>query len=112
MSRKLTAFVSLWDDDGKVVTLVPGDELPDWAEGRIGDHCLTSASESTDAEDESNEDPDGADSQREDGSSADDSGAQDEAEDVAEESAPAAKPKATAAPDFTGSAPRRRQSRK
>jgi hypothetical protein len=36
----LSAFVSLWDESGSVVTLAPGDVLPDWAVGRVGAHCL------------------------------------------------------------------------
>lgn len=36
----LSAFVSLWDESGSVVTLAPGDALPDWAVGRVGAHCL------------------------------------------------------------------------
>ena len=64
------------------VWLHPGDELPDWAVGLVGDHAL--ASDESDVEDETEDKP----------------------------AAPTAKPKATTAPDFTGSAPRRRQSRK
>lgn len=28
--------------DGMPVAFAPGDELPGWAEGMVGDHCLTS----------------------------------------------------------------------
>ncbi|WP_461169271.1 hypothetical protein [Arthrobacter sp. Z1-15] len=111
MSRTLAAFVSLWDEEGRVVALSPGDELPGWAEGRVGDHCLTPVLEPNDVEDEPNEKPDDADSEDHEESTPDDPETGDEAEAVPEEPKPAAKPEA-AAPDFTGSAPRRRQSRK
>ncbi|UKA59164.1 hypothetical protein [Arthrobacter sp. FW306-2-2C-D06B] len=40
MSRILNTHVSLWDPSGDLAILEPGTELPEWAEGRIGDHCL------------------------------------------------------------------------
>lgn len=99
MSRTLTAHVSLWDEAGKVVILAPGDELPEWAEGRVGDHCLALAP----IEEASDETEGGKEV------TPDESDTEDEAGDP--EDKPAGKPQA-AAPDFTGSAPRRRQSRK
>lgn len=71
--------------DGLSVSFAPGDELPDWAVGKVGDHCLDSdqpASKSSSTRTESAE----------------------EAEMEA--------PKSTAAPDFTSSAPRRGRPRK
>jgi len=35
--------VHLHDDDGALVSLLPGDEVPGWAVGRIGDHALAEA---------------------------------------------------------------------
>ena len=41
---KLATAVSVWE--GSVLrTLCAGDEVPDWAVGRIGSHCLVSESE-------------------------------------------------------------------
>ena len=40
MSRTLSANVALWGPGGTLVTLAPGDELPGWAEDKVGDHCL------------------------------------------------------------------------
>lgn len=66
------------------VWLRPGDELPGWAVGLVGDHALAPDDVNVDDVDTAGD---------------------------ADEAKPAATPKATA-PDFTGSAPRRRQSRK
>lgn len=111
MSRTLTAHVSLWDESGTVVTLAPGDELPEWAEGSVGEHCLAPDLEPNDVEEES----DGAASEDEE-STPDDSDTGGETEEVhtddADDPKPEAKSKATDTPDFTSSAPRRRQSRK
>jgi len=35
--------VHLHDDDGALVSLLPGDEVPGWAVRRIGDHALAEA---------------------------------------------------------------------
>lgn len=40
MTRILTAHVVVHSDDAESVWLAPGDELPAWAEGKVGDHCL------------------------------------------------------------------------
>ncbi len=47
MSRKLAVNVVLTGPDG-VTTLLAGDELPKWAEGRVGDHCFVSESKGSD----------------------------------------------------------------
>lgn len=40
-TRRLTANVSMrHPDDGSVVVLLAGSEVPDWAAGKIGDHVL------------------------------------------------------------------------
>jgi hypothetical protein len=39
--------VHLHDDNGTLVSLLPGDEVPGWAARRIGDHALASG-DSTD----------------------------------------------------------------
>ena len=85
MSRKLIAHVSLWADNGSVVSFAPGDELPDWAEGKVGAHCLDSGA------------PDAK------------IGAS--RVDPSEEAEPES-PKSTATPDFTSAAPRRGRPRK
>ena len=36
---RLTGYTTLFGPDG-LVTLAPGDELPDWAHGKVGDHLL------------------------------------------------------------------------
>ena len=80
----LSAFVSLWDESGSVVTLAPGDVLPDWAVGRVGSHCLDADAP---AEPEPDEVPVAAEA----------------------ESAPELEPvESDAAPDFTGTTPVRR----
>jgi len=40
MSRTLNTHVSIWGEAGELVVLAPGDDLPDWAVGRVGEHCL------------------------------------------------------------------------
>ncbi|MEV8149949.1 hypothetical protein AB0O52_17615 [Arthrobacter sp. NPDC080073] len=84
----------------------PGDELPEWAEGLVGKHCLvpevgTDASDFTDGGADGESSSEGADSDP-----ADDAGKGDgEGDDVD----PAAK---TDAPDFTAPAARRGRPRK
>ena len=39
MAAKLTANVVL-EHDGQIVTLLAGTDLPEWAEGEVGDHVL------------------------------------------------------------------------
>ena len=47
MARKLTAGVILRHPErGDPVFLPVGSEVPDWAEGQVGDHVLESGSES------------------------------------------------------------------
>lgn len=85
MSRTLIAHVSLWAANGELVTLAPGDDVPEWAEGRVGEHCFASEVDT------------------------------DEVEDAADVAAPEAKrvaKSADTAPDFTAPAPRRGRPRK
>lgn len=85
MSRTLIAHVSLWAANGDLVALAPGDELPEWAEGLLGEHCF--------APDEAAakpEDPDAGDERE-------------------VKPSPKSEP---AAPDFTAPAPRRGRPRK
>lgn len=82
MSRILNTHVSLWDESGALITLHPGTELPDWAEGRVGEHCLKE-----DAPEEA-------------------------AGEAKPASATPEKPSTTEAPDFTSAAPRRGRPRK
>jgi hypothetical protein len=104
MARTLSTYVSLWGEASELVTLTPGDELPGWAVGRVGEHCLVPAADSEDSED-SAEDQDPADSDA-DGETDDED--RDETEDADGE-----EPAATdAAPDFTAAVPRRGRSRK
>lgn len=43
---RLTGYTTLFGPDG-LVTLAPGDELPDWAHGKVGDHLLDGATPET-----------------------------------------------------------------
>ena len=81
----------------------PGDEVPEWAASLVGAHVLVPTSGPDKAGDEGGK-PDDTDEE----STPEDS----DGETELEGDKPVAKPKAAAAPDFTGSAPRRRQSRK
>lgn len=52
--------------DGLSVAFAPGDELPEWAVGRVGVHCLDDAepkckSEPKQADEDAEEDPSGVD---------------------------------------------------
>lgn len=71
----------------QAVSFAPGDELPEWAEGMVGAHCLEPE---LDSEDDEDSDADA-----------------EEAESEAEDSAPAAE----SAPDFTGATPAPRRGR-
>lgn len=82
MSRTLITHVSLWDESGALVTLNPGTELPDWAEGRVGEHCLKAEAP------------------------------EEVADEVKPANATPGKPSTTEAPDFTSAAPRRGRPRK
>lgn len=42
---KLAAYVTLFDEGGQRHSLEPGDDLPDWAEGKVGNHALEGAEE-------------------------------------------------------------------
>lgn len=88
MPRTLIAHVSLWAANGDMVTLAPGDELPEWAEGRVGEHCFELDAEPAEVEDAVNT----ADA------------------DEVDVKAPAKSKEA--APDFTAPAPRRGRPRK
>jgi len=73
----------------ETVWLKPGDDLPDWAEGMVGDHALDAEVAAEPTADESSQSPDAdADSDKDTGGQAD----------------PAAEP----APDFTKPAPAKR----
>lgn len=85
MSRTLIAHVSLWAANGDLVTLAPGDDVPEWAEDRLGEHCF--APEVGAGEDE-------------------------DAADIDEADAKAPAKSKDAAPDFTAPAPRRGRPRK
>lgn len=69
--------------DGQAVQFAPGDELPDWADGKVGAHCLV-PEDSKPANDGPELDPEPA----------------------------APSETGTAAPDFTSAAPRRGRPRK
>lgn len=84
----------------EAVVFTPGDELPEWAIGQVGAHCLE-AETGTEAEPVPAE-PEGVEAEAEPQDEA-------EAEDV---DAEPVKPKATAAPDFTSAAPRRSKPRR
>lgn len=82
--------------DFQAVTFAPGDLLPDWAEDKVGSHCLVPEAPGADQADETDvEDPE-TDPESDPDAEADESGTDDE-----DRKAPAA------APDFTA-APRRR----
>ena len=40
MSKKFGVNVSVTGKDGQTETFAPGDDVPGWAEGQFGDHCL------------------------------------------------------------------------
>lgn len=46
--------VHLHDDDGVLVSLLPGDDVPGWAVGRIGEHALATGED--DGVDEADDD--------------------------------------------------------
>ncbi|MFS0718861.1 hypothetical protein ABC337_05010 [Arthrobacter sp. 1P04PC] len=94
MSRTLKTHVSIWGEAGELVVLAPGDELPDWAVSRVGEHCLVPGAEPEgEAEGEESE-ADPAEASTEDGGSAEDDAAESEASDEQ--------------PNFTAPAPARR----
>lgn len=101
MSQTLTAHVSLWAENGALVNLAPGDELPEWAEGKVGDHCLTLPTEAIAEPEVESENPEAE------NADPDDEG---DAEDAPASEVKGAKP--TEAPDFTAPAPRRGRPRK
>lgn len=72
----------------QAVRFAPGDELPEWAEGKVGSHCLAPEDSDTEeaVEPETGIDPDAEESDEE--------------------------PEPDAAPDFTAAAPRRGRPRK
>jgi hypothetical protein len=114
MSRILNTHVSLWEPSGDLAILEPGTELPKWAEGRIGDHCLVPEVEANatdftaleippaDDGEGSGTDSEGAGDSDPDNDSEGDAGEGDDVD-------PAAK---ADAPDFTTPAPRRGRPRK
>lgn len=81
---RLTGYTTLFGPDG-LVTLAPGDELPDWAHGKVGDHLL-----------------DGSATQAPAPKAKDDKGEPDDAEDETPDDAP----------DFTKPAPKTRRPRR
>lgn len=80
--------------DFQAVSFAPGDELPEWAEGLVGAHCL--------------EPEDGTDADTEDADEDQDPETESE-EKSADDEEPSAAP--TDAPDFTAPAPVRRRGR-
>lgn len=81
----------------EAVVFTPGDELPDWAVGQVGAHCLEADTDTEVEADPVPAEPEGAESE----------GAEPEDEDAAP-----VKPKTAAAPDFTSAAPRRSKPRR
>ena len=85
---RLTGYTTLFGPDG-LVTLAPGDELPDWAHGKVGDHLLDGSAPQAPA---AKADP----------KAEDDEGEPDDAEDETPDDAP----------DFTKPAPKTRRPRR
>jgi hypothetical protein len=116
MSRTLKTHVSLWGESGELVTLAPGDALPDWADGRVGEHCLAAVAESfaeRDDADDTDVDADAdakADGEAEDPDAVTDGN--DEESDIPEDAEDPESAPADEVPDFTAAAPRRGRARK
>lgn len=82
----------------------PGEVVPEWAEGLVGAHVLVPETTPVPTDEEASDPTEDA--------TAEESEADGDPEGDTEKPATATKPKTPVAPDFTGSAPRRRQSRK
>ncbi|MDN4644928.1 hypothetical protein [Arthrobacter sp. PsM3] len=100
MSRTLNAHVTLWGPDGALASLAPGDELPDWAEGKVGDHCLVPDSPADALVPDADEDSE-VDSDLDPETESDESERDDEEPEALD-----------AVPNFTAAAPRRGRTRK
>ena len=55
---RLTGYTTLFGPDG-LVTLAPGDELPDWAHGKVGDHLLDGSATQAPADKDEPDDAEG-----------------------------------------------------
>lgn len=91
-------------------SFAPGDEVPGWADGLVGPHVLVHGVNADHVEEEEDTPSDavtpaGTEDEL-------DGDADSESNDESKSDTEVSKPKAAAAPDFTGSAPRRRQPRK
>ncbi|MFF1382775.1 hypothetical protein ACFVWT_04335 [Arthrobacter sp. NPDC058288] len=88
--------------DFQAVAFAPGDELPEWAEGKVGDHCLVPEPEASDADGSGTQD-----------AAEDEDPAEDQTDSETDEPESEDEPQAPAAdvPDFTAPAPVRRGSR-
>lgn len=56
MARDLNTFVYVTDDHLEPHGFGPGDEVPEWAAAKIGDHCYIKDAEDVAGEDEGAED--------------------------------------------------------
>lgn len=45
---KLNSYVHVQDEDGNIVVLEPGQDLPTWAKDKVGKHALTPAKDDED----------------------------------------------------------------
>lgn len=60
MAKKLAAHIAVYDDNGQLVQLKPGDEVPSWATDKVGDHVYEEEQEQGDPyEDRDDLNPDG-----------------------------------------------------
>lgn len=81
----------------EAVVFTPGDELPEWAIGQVGAHCLEADTDIKAEADPAPAEPEGADP---------------EGTEPKDEDAAPVKPRTAGAPDFTSAAPRRGRPRK
>jgi hypothetical protein len=47
MGRQLKSFVHVFGDDGQYAVFGPGDDVPDWAVEKMGDHVWADSEEDT-----------------------------------------------------------------
>lgn len=50
MGKKFNAYVAVHKDPADTVWFAPGDDVPDWAEGLVGDHVIAGAHEADEEE--------------------------------------------------------------
>lgn len=97
MTKKFSAYVQAHDSSGKYHSFAPGDAVPEWIAGKLGNHVIAGAAAKPAESDESEVDEDAGQEPAE--SAAEDAGSETEAEepDFTKPAAPAKNTKKDAA---------------